>query len=143
VSIDVAIANRSGWTLDEEAAARVLQTVFAAERIETGDVGLALVDSGEMADLNGRHRGKPRVTDVLSFPIDGADPLEPGMPAQLGDVVVCPAYASEQGTAMTTLLVHGALHLVGYDHETDGGEMLDRQDQLLEEVEDVAVSARQ
>ncbi len=143
MTVEVAIVNRSGWTIDEDAAGSALQHVFAAERITSGDVGLTLVDEPEMAELNGAHRGKPTVTDVLSFPIDGADPVVDGVPVQLGDVVVCPQYAADMGTSMVTLLVHGALHLVGYDHEVDAGEMLDRQDELLEEVGDVAVSARQ
>ncbi len=143
MTVDVSIANRSGWEIDRPEAERVLQAVFAAERVGAGDVGLTLVDPAEMAELNGTHRGKPVPTDVLSFPIDGADPLDDGMPAQLGDIVVCPAVAAEQGTPMSTLIVHGGLHLLGYDHEIDDGAMLDRQDELLEEVGDVAVSARQ
>ncbi|MDX6544886.1 MAG: putative rRNA maturation factor, partial [Gaiellales bacterium] len=84
------------------------------------------------------HRGKPTATDVLSFPLDGLDQLPAGLPRQLGDVVVCPAVAVSQGTPIATLLVHGALHLAGYDHETDGGEMLARQQQLLVEMDPVA-----
>jgi probable rRNA maturation factor len=73
-------------------------------------------------------------TDVLSFPIDGRALLPEGIPRQLGDLVVCPAVASAEGTPIATLLVHGALHLVGYDHETDDGAMLTRQNELLSEV---------
>jgi probable rRNA maturation factor len=67
--------------------------------------------------------------------------LPPQVPRQLGDLVVCPEVAEREGTSIATLLVHGALHLVGYDHESDDGRMLRRQAALLEEVEAVAASA--
>jgi probable rRNA maturation factor len=56
------------------------------------------------------------------------------VPRQLGDLVVCPAVAAAEGTPIAALLVHGALHLIGYDHETDDGRMLARQDELVAEV---------
>ncbi len=87
-----------------------------------------------MAELNGRHRGRPGPTDVLSFPVDGEDldgwPDE-GPPPELGDIVLCPDAAQEP---LTTLLVHGLLHLLGYDHESDDGEMLALQDRLVAAV---------
>jgi probable rRNA maturation factor len=87
-----------------------------------------------MAALNELHRGKPDPTDVLSFPIDEREPVAGGMPRQLGDLVVCPDVAAAEGTPISVLLVHGALHLIGYDHEADEGEMLDRQEAILSEV---------
>jgi probable rRNA maturation factor len=92
------------------------------------------VDEPRIAELNAAHRGKQTATDVLSFPIDGREPLPAGVPRQLGDLVVCPAVATAEGTPIATLLVHGALHLIGYDHETDDGRMLARQDELVAEV---------
>jgi probable rRNA maturation factor len=62
------------------------------------------------------------------------DPLPPGVPRQLGDVVICPAVARAQGTPLDVLLVHGALHLLGYDHEADEGQMIVRQAQIVEEL---------
>ena len=87
--------------------------------------------------LNREHRGKDEVTDVLSFPIDGLEELPSGMDRQLGDVVIAPAQAARQATGGTgselrTLLVHGLLHLLEYDHETDDDVMLARQDALCE-----------
>jgi probable rRNA maturation factor len=134
VTVDVEIENHSGWRVDEPAAAAVLRSALAAEGVDSGEVGLEFVDERRIAELNGEHRGKPSATDVLSFPIDGRAMLPVGVPRQLGDLVVCPAVASAEGTPIETLLVHGVLHLVGYDHETDGGAMLARQNQLLSEV---------
>jgi probable rRNA maturation factor len=132
--IDVEIENHSGWRVDEPAAAAAVRSALAAEGVQSGEVGVAFVDERRIAELNTEHRGKPSATDVLSFPIDGRALLPEGVPRQLGDLVVCPAVAAAEGTPIATLLVHGVLHLVGYDHETDGGAMLVRQNELLSEV---------
>jgi probable rRNA maturation factor len=132
--IEVEIENHSGWRVDEPAAAAAVRSALAAEGVQSGEVGVAFVDERRIAELNTEHRGKPSATDVLSFPIDGRALLPDGVPRQLGDLVVCPAVASAEGTPIATLLVHGVLHLVGYDHETDGGAMLVRQNELLSEV---------
>jgi probable rRNA maturation factor len=138
VTVAVEVENHSGWRVDERAAAAVMAAALQAEGLGEGEVGVIFVDEPRIAELNGAHRGKPTATDVLSFPLDGLDQLPAGLPRQLGDVVVCPAVAVAQGTPIATLLVHGALHLAGYDHETDGGEMLARQEQLLVEMDPVA-----
>jgi probable rRNA maturation factor len=132
--VEVEIENDSGWRVDEPAAAAAVRSALAAEGVQRGEVGVAFVDERRIAELNAKHRGKPSATDVLSFPIDGRALIPEGVPRQLGDLVVCPAVASAEGTPIATLLVHGALHLVGYDHETDGGAMLARQNELLSEV---------
>jgi probable rRNA maturation factor len=132
--VEVEIENHSGWRVDEPAAAEAVRSALAAEGVQSGEVGVAFVDEQRIAELNAEHRGKPSATDVLSFPIDGRALLPEGIPRQLGDLVVCPAVASAEGTPIATLLVHGALHLVGYDHETDDGAMLTRQNELLSEV---------
>ncbi len=134
MSVVVEVRNRARIDLDEAAAAAVLSAALAAEGMEDGEVGLALVGRSEMARLNAAHRGKPDATDVLSFPLDMREPLPDGVPRQLGDVVICPAYAKAQGTPIEHLLVHGALHLLGYDHDADDGEMLRRQDRIVEEL---------
>ena len=91
-----------------------------------------------MRALNAEHRAIDEVTDVLSFPLDGLDELPPGLERQLGDVVICLAQAERQAAEagveplaeVRTLVVHGLLHLLGHDHESDAGEMLARQDEL-------------
>jgi probable rRNA maturation factor len=134
VTVAVEVRNRARLALDEAAATGVLQAAFAAEGVTDGEVGLAIVGRAEMGRLNAEHRGKSEPTDVLSFPLDMRDPLPPGVPRQLGDVVVCPAVARAQGTPLDVLLVHGALHLLGYDHEADEGQMIVRQAQIVEEL---------
>ena len=75
---------------------------------------------GELRELKRTHLGIDEVTDVLSFPIDGRDEVPDGVPRALGDVVVCPQVVGEEWRAP---LVHGLLHLLGYDHEGDDGRM--------------------
>jgi probable rRNA maturation factor len=111
--VTVEIANRSGTEVDEEAAADLARRVLAAEGIEDGDLGLVFVGPEEMRELKRNHLGRDEATDVLSFPIDGRDELPPGVPRQLGDAVLCPQVV---GKAWREPLVHGMLHLLGYDH---------------------------
>jgi probable rRNA maturation factor len=118
--------------VDPEPLAARVRAVFAAEGRDRASAGLMVVGAEEMAELNHRHRGKEGPTDVLSFPIDGVDPERAtgdGPPPELGDVVICPDAAQ---VPLTTLAIHGALHLLGYDHESDDGLMLRRQDELVE-----------
>jgi probable rRNA maturation factor len=110
-----------------EADIRRLCTIAAASAgVSEGHLAIVFVDSARIALLNGEHRGKQSPTDVLSFPIDGVHALD-GVPRELGDVVICPEHTVELYEAV----VHGVLHLVGMDHETDTGEMLALQAELL------------
>jgi probable rRNA maturation factor len=111
--VTVEIANRSGAEVDEEAAADLARRVLATEGIEEGDLGLVFVGPDEMRDLKRDHLGVDEATDVLSFPIDGREALPPEVPRQLGDVALCPQVV---GDAWRAPLVHGLLHLLGYDH---------------------------
>jgi probable rRNA maturation factor len=89
---------------------------------------VALVDEDRIRALNREHRGIDAPTDVLSFPVD-ENGLSAG-PRELGDVVICPEHTRELAEAV----VHGVLHLCGYDHETDDGEMLALQDRVMERL---------
>ncbi|HEU4656328.1 MAG TPA: rRNA maturation RNase YbeY [Capillimicrobium sp.] len=104
---------------------RLVAIALASAGIEDGHVAIEFVDAEHIADLNKAHRGKEGPTDVLSFPIDEDD--EPVGPRELGDVVICPEHTVDLREAV----VHGVLHLVGMDHETDDGEMLALQRELL------------
>jgi probable rRNA maturation factor len=100
-----------------------------AAGVEDGHLGVELVGEGRMRTLNYAHRGVDEATDVLAFPIDEqANPA--GDPRELGDVFICPERASDVAEAA----VHGTLHLCGYDHESDDGEMLTLQAKILESL---------
>jgi probable rRNA maturation factor len=117
----VEVSNRSGADVDAEAAVELARAVLADEGIADGELGLLFVGPEEMRRLKRDHLGVDEATDVLSFPIDGRDDLPEGVPRQLGDAVVCPQIV---GAAWRRPLVHGLLHLLGYDH---GAEMERRE----------------
>jgi probable rRNA maturation factor len=123
--IAVEVDNRSGREVEDAAAVELARHALAAEGIADGDLGLAFVAAEEMRELKREHLGVDEATDVLSFPIDGRDPLPAGVPRQLGDVVLCPEVV---GAEWRWPLVHGLLHLLGYDH---GEEMEAREQELL------------
>ena len=123
--IAVEIENRSGEEVDAAGAAELARRVLAAEGIEDGELGLAFVPPEESRALKREHLGLDEATDVLSFPLDGRDELPEGMPRALGDLVLCPQVV---GDAWRQPLVHGLLHLLGYEH---GDEMEAREAELL------------
>jgi probable rRNA maturation factor len=111
--ITVETSNRSGAAVDEEAASELARRVLAAEEVEEGELGVVFVGPDEIRALKREHLGIDEETDVLSFPLDGREELPAGVPRALGDVVLCPQVVGEE---WRTPLVHGLLHLLGYDH---------------------------
>jgi probable rRNA maturation factor len=101
---------------------------LSAAGVGDGHLAVELVNADRIRELNREHRDKDVPTDVLAFPLDGAGPA-PG-PRELGDVVICPEHCSD----VTEAVVHGVLHLCGYDHEVDDGEMLDLQAKVMAEL---------
>lgn len=104
---------------------RLCAVAIASAGIEDGHVAIEFVDAERIRELNRAHRHIDEPTDVLSFGVDGAD--EAAGPRELGDIVICPEHTQDLREA----IVHGALHLTGMDHETDDGEMLILQAELL------------
>ena len=119
--VDVEVSNLTRSPVDEQGAAELARRVLAAEGLEEGEVGVQFVSPERIAELKREHLGMHEATDVLSFPIDGRAELPPGVPRQLGDVVLCPEVVGPRWRAP---LVHGLLHLLGYDH---GAEMRERE----------------
>ncbi|HEY6758923.1 MAG TPA: rRNA maturation RNase YbeY [Baekduia sp.] len=129
LEVEVLDAERAAGRDDLPADADIVRLVslaVATAGVFDGHVAIAFVDAERIAELNEEWRGKAGPTDVLSFPIDEDDADVPG-PRELGDVVICPAHTVDIREAV----VHGALHLVGMDHEVDDGEMLTVQAELL------------
>jgi probable rRNA maturation factor len=113
-----------GDALPDEIVREAAMLAAASAGVEDGHLAVEFVDAARITELNGEHRGKPEPTDVLSFPIDEDGALGP---RELGDVVICP----EHTTDLLEAVVHGVLHLTGMDHETDAGEMLAVQAEIL------------
>jgi probable rRNA maturation factor len=138
-ALDVTVEGAEVHGLDPVALERLAVALLAAEGVvDACALGIAIVGEAEMRTLNAEHRALAEVTDVLAFPLDGRDELPAGLERQLGDVVVCHAQAVRQAAEagveplaeVRTLVLHGLLHLLEYDHEADAGEMLARQDAL-------------
>ena len=96
-----------------------------------GDLSIAIVSDRRMRALNRQFRGKDKVTDVLSFPSDPSNSLRADERGFMGDIVIASGVAKRQAkaaghsaqTEIRVLALHGLLHLLGYDHEHDGGTM--------------------
>ena len=104
---------------------RLTALALASADVQDGHVAVEFVGAERIRDLNREHRDKDSATDVLSFPVD--EDGESAGPRELGDIVICPELTEDLREAV----IHGALHLVGMDHETDQGEMLALQAELL------------
>jgi probable rRNA maturation factor len=122
--VEVEVANRSGVAVDERATADLARQVLEAEGISEGELGVVFVAAAEARRLKREHLGVDETPDVLAFPIDALEELPEGVPRQLGDVVVCPEVV---GDDWREPLVHGLLHLLGYEH---GAEMDEREEAL-------------
>ena len=107
-------------------------------RIADSEITVAFVSDQEIAQWNERYRKKSGPTDVLSFPaVSGSGPASPGrqngrrVPGVLGDIAIAPEtarrYVRNHGRTLDNelrvLMLHGVLHLMGYDHESDHGQM--------------------
>jgi probable rRNA maturation factor len=111
--LEIEVSNRSGVVVDGAGADALARDVLAAEGVSDGELGIAFVGADEMRALKREHLGIDEATDVLSFPIDGAEPLPDGEPRALGDVVLCPQVTGDE---WRWPLVHGLLHLLGHEH---------------------------
>ena len=98
---------------------------IAACNLDDGHLAIELVTPARIRELNRDYRGIDEPTDVLAFPLDGSSPN--AGPRELGDVVICP----EQTHDLDEAVVHGILHLAGFDHDIDHGEMLALQRRVL------------
>jgi probable rRNA maturation factor len=160
----VEVVNGTRTAVDEELVARLVARVLEAEGVRGAEVAVTFVGETRIRALNREHRGRDEVTDVLSFPLEewetpaagAAPPISDlgevaeavvsgtvGPPLLLGDIVICARRALEQACGddlppsleVAVLLTHGTLHLLGYDHETDAGQMALRQAEVLELVD--------
>ena len=114
-----------GAALPEAQVIQACAFAAASAGVEDAHVAIEFVDAERIAELNAEWRDKAGPTDVLSFPIDEDD--DPVGERELGDVFICPEYTED----LLEAVVHGVLHLTGMDHETDAGEMLAVQAEIM------------
>jgi len=117
----------AGKKLPSRKIKKIALTILELVGEKNAELSLALIGNVEIQKLNARYRKKDYATDVLSFPVGGIVPKETRL---LGDVVVSVEKAAEQAKArgyspeqeLVTLLIHGIVHLMGYDHERSARE---------------------
>lgn len=141
IEVEVFGASLAPEAPPQEEVGRLCTRAAARMGVERAHVAIEFVDAQRIAQLNAEHRDRQGPTDVLSFPIDGVGPVDGGapfaagqpagsarpVPRELGDIVICPEHTADLREA----IVHGMLHLLGMDHESDDGEMLALQRELL------------
>lgn len=141
------ISHREPEPLNLVAFERLAVFVLEREDVpEAAELSVAVVDEEEMASLNERYRGTAGSTDVLSFGCDEPCAAGSDEPIAIGDVVIAPSVAARQAEELGTtieaelnlLLVHGILHLLGYDHDDEerAAAMRARETSLLEAYAD-------
>jgi probable rRNA maturation factor len=130
----ILISNRQERAMDEDGLAELARDTLRGEGVDRAELSVSFVDRDEIAALHERFMDEPGPTDVLSFPQDGDLPGGDGV-RLLGDVVVAPSEAERNNpgdpeAGLRLLVVHGILHLLGYDHEEDGARtrMWERQE---------------
>lgn len=135
-------------TIDEKYTGRVnaellesaITTTLESDNAQPGEIGVLITGDEKLAELNNTFRGIPSPTDVLSFP-SGDSPVIPGLPHYYGDIAISVDRAAEQAAEndhsledeLLLLIVHGTLHLLGYDHGTEEEEtcMWEKQNAIL------------
>ena len=140
----VAVDEQTDLDLEPSRWAELATVSFVDQGVAAGECNLLFVDASTIHELNLEHRGKDRPTDVLSFPLDGAEADHPD--DLIGDIVICPSVAAanapehagqdhHRGTLddeLALLVVHGVLHLLGHDHEDDDeAEAMEALEQAL------------
>ena len=126
--------NQTTLTVDLDALEKIAQTLSSKE------VELIITDDATMQALNAEHRGKDTTTDVLSFPMEAPFTEQSifGMP--LGSIIIAESFVKKNAALfdhstqdeLSLLFIHGMLHLLGFDHESDDGEMRAREKELIE-----------
>ncbi len=119
----ILVDDRQSQPLDVDGLVALARECLVGEGASGTELSVSLVTEDEMSGLHERYMDEPGPTDVLSFPLDEADGTGDGR-RLLGDVVIAPAVAARNNPAdpaaeLRLLLVHGILHLLGHDHETD------------------------
>jgi probable rRNA maturation factor len=130
----ILVSDRQSEPLDVDGLITLARATLRGEGLGAVELSVSFVEEDEIEDLHVRYMDEPGPTDVLSFPLDADDVDEDGT-RMLGDVVIAPSVAAannpgDPGAELRLLLVHGILHLLGYDHEEDAGkaEMWSRQE---------------
>lgn len=127
--------NQTTLPVDLEALTKI------EEALSTQEVELIITDDETMRELNAEYRDKDSVTDVLSFPMDAPFTEQSVFDMPLGSIIIAESFVREKAKEhghtiqdeLSLLFIHGLLHLLGFDHESDDGEMRAREKELIEQ----------
>lgn len=127
--------NQTTLAVDLEALEKI------AQALSTKEVELIITDDATMQELNAEYRGKDSTTDVLSFPMEAPFTEESIFGIPLGSIIIAESFVKEKAAEfghsiqdeLSLLFIHGMLHLLGFDHECDDGEMRMREKELIEQ----------
>ena len=143
MNLDISIDDRE-WRAVPNLRGLARTAVLAVLPDDDVSIGLLFTSDAKIAEINGQWRGKASPTNVLSFPVSAATPVPEGEPRPLGDIVMAYGVVSREAQEqkkpfahhVTHLIVHGVLHLLGYDHENDdeAGAMEAREIMILSEL---------
>ena len=143
MNLDISIDDRD-WRAVPDLRRLARTAVSATVPDNDVSIGLLFTSDARIAEINAEWRGKAKATNVLSFPVSGATPVPEGEPRPLGDIALAYGVVSREALEqkkplshhITHLIVHGVLHLLGYDHESDdeAGAMEAREIMILAEL---------
>jgi probable rRNA maturation factor len=145
MTVEINLQNDAEFKIDDALLRRAVDLVTIQEGVEeAGALSIVITDDDEVAALNRQFRGIDAPTDVLSFPADEPPIMQLDEPRYLGDLVIAYPYAKAQAEregyslddSLALLVIHGTLHLLGYDHATLGEKttMWAAQAQALEQI---------
>jgi probable rRNA maturation factor len=129
--------NQTDLNVDLDSLEKIANVLSAKE------VELLIVDDSTMCNLNNTHRNKDKSTDVLSFPLEAPFTEQSIFGLPLGSIIISHTFVREQAKALkhseqdelSLLFIHGMLHLLGFDHEVDSGEMRNREKELISQFD--------
>ena len=114
-----------------------------AESLSSNEVELIITDDKTMRELNAEYRQKDSITDVLSFPLEAPFTEQSVFDMPLGSIIIAASFVKSKAQEhrhtiqdeLSLLFIHGMLHLLGYDHENDDGEMRAREKEIIEQFD--------
>jgi probable rRNA maturation factor len=129
--------NQTTLAVNLEALEKIAQT------LSTKEVELIITDDKTIQELNAEYRGKDSTTDVLSFPVEAPFTEQSMFGMPLGSIIIAESFVKEKAETfghsiqdeLSLLFIHGMLHLLGFDHECDDGEMRMREKELIEQFD--------
>ncbi len=118
--MEIDINNLTSFKINGSFLKKIIEKILRKEGKNDCSVSIALVDEKKIKEINKKYRKREKVTDVLSFSYCESDGF--CKDCMLGEIIVCPSQVKKEKKELTEVLIHGVLHLLGYDHEKNEKE---------------------